>query len=97
MTNSINKKFLTAGVAILLGTAALTAQNNVSVVDRPLTGTSSNYTNFRAPLQQAPLLKLPVGTVQPKGWLRKYLELQKYKSSHSHLAQYHKPHGQKYY
>ena len=77
MTNSINKKFLTAGVAILLGTAALTAQNNVSVVDRPLTGTSSNYTNFRAPLQQAPLLKLPVGTVQPKGWLRKYLELQK--------------------
>lgn len=53
------------------------AQNAVSVVDRPLNGTSNNYTNFRAPLQSAPLLKLPVGKVQPKGWLRKYLELQK--------------------
>ena len=77
MANSLNKKFLATGTAILIGAAALTAQTNVSVVERPLAGTSSNYTNFRAPLQQAPLLKLPVGQVQPKGWLRKYLELQK--------------------
>lgn len=77
MANSLNKKFLATGTAILIGAATLTAQTNVSVVERPLAGTSSNYTNFRAPLQQAPLLKLPVGQVQPKGWLRKYLELQK--------------------
>lgn len=77
MANMLNHKFLTAGVAFLLGASALAAQNSVSVVDRPLAGTSTNYTNFRAPLQAAPLLKLPVGEVQPKGWLRKYLELQK--------------------
>lgn len=77
MANMLNHKFLAAGVAFLLGASALAAQNSVSVVDRPLAGTSSNYTNFRAPLQAAPLLKLPVGEVQPKGWLRKYLELQK--------------------
>ncbi len=51
---------------------------SVTVVERPsTTSTSVNYTNFKAPLQAAPLLKLPVGAVQPKGWLRKYLELQK--------------------
>ena len=55
MANSLNKKFLATGTAILIGAAALTAQTNVSVVERPLAGTSSNYTNFRAPLQQAPL------------------------------------------
>lgn len=77
MANMLNHKFLTAGVAFLLGASALAGQNSVSVVDRPLAGTSTNYTNFRAPLQAAPLLKLPVGEVQPKGWLRKYLELQK--------------------
>ena len=55
----------------------LCAQNAVTVVDRPVTSVSNNYTNFREPLKQVPLLKLPVGKVQPKGWLRKYLELQK--------------------
>lgn len=54
---------------------ALAAQ--VSVVDRPATSGSSNYPNFQAPLQSAPLIKLPVGKVQPKGWLRVYLERQR--------------------
>lgn len=54
------------------------AQTTASVVESPnRNATSVNYTNYRAPLQQAPLLKLPVGNVQPKGWLRKYLELQR--------------------
>lgn len=48
-----------------------------TVVDRPELGTSSNYTNFRAPLKAAPLLKLPVGKIQPKGWLLRCLELQR--------------------
>ena len=56
---------------------SIQAQTTVSVVESPnRNATSVNYTNYRAPLQQAPLLKLPVGNVQPKGWLRKYLELQ---------------------
>ena len=65
-----------AALTFTLGAAA-SAGAAVTVVDRPLDGVSVNYTNFRAPLQKAPLLKLPVGDVQPRGWLRKYLELQR--------------------
>ena len=77
MAKSFSNRFLSAGVALAMGATSLAALGNVTVVDRPLPGTSNNYTNFRAPLQQAPLLKLPVGKVQPKGWLRNYLELQR--------------------
>ena len=63
---------------LLAGTAVVSAQNSVTVVDVPTsTGTQANYTSYRAPLKSAPLLKLPVGQVQPKGWLREYLERQK--------------------
>lgn len=65
-------------VLLLIPFAGVRADNTVTIVDTPnRKATSVNYTNFRAPLQQAPLLKLPVGKVQPKGWLRKYLELQR--------------------
>ncbi len=74
---NFSKKILLAGTALVLGTVCAMAQTNVSVVERPNAGVNNSYPNFRAPLQQAPLLKLPVGKVQPKGWLRKYLELQK--------------------
>ncbi len=48
------------------------------VVERPSVETSSScYTPWRAPLQQAPLIKLPVGSIEPQGWLRKMLLLQK--------------------
>lgn len=66
-----------AAIALTIGASSMQAQTGVTVVDRPLPGINNSYTNFRAPLKQAPLLKLPVGKVQPKGWLRKYLELQK--------------------
>ena len=72
-----NRKWITACAAAMLFVATAQAQDKVTVTDRPLVSTSSNYTNFRAPLRQAPLLKLPVGQVQPRGWLRKYLELQR--------------------
>lgn len=77
MIKPFHTHLLTAGAAIMLSACTLSAENSAEVVDRPLTGTNANYTAFRAPLQSAPLLKLPVGQVQPKGWLRKYLELQK--------------------
>ena len=71
------KKLLPLLVFMLAATGC-NSQPTVTVVDCPdRDATSVNYTNFRAPLQQAPLLKLPVGKVQPKGWLRKYLELQR--------------------
>lgn len=70
-------KWLAACAGAILLTMPICAKTKVSVVDRPVVAISVNYTNFKAPLQSAPLLKLPVGQVQPKGWLRKYLELQR--------------------
>ena len=70
-------RFATLCAASLLTAGTVSAQNSVTVTDRPAVGTNTNYPGFMAPLQSAPLIKLPVGKVQPKGWLRKYLELQK--------------------
>lgn len=65
-----------ASIAIVANIAA-SASAETTVIDRPAIGEQANYPAFRAPLQSAPLLKLPVGQVQPRSWLRKYLELQK--------------------
>ncbi|MCW3116356.1 MAG: hypothetical protein JWM28_438, partial [Chitinophagaceae bacterium] len=57
------------------------AQDNkmaVRVVKRPSTVTVSTlYTGNRAPLQAVNFIKLPVGSIKPKGWILKYLELQR--------------------
>ena len=53
-------------------------QTKVTVVDRPdVSQTNVNYVSNRAPLRPLNFIKLPVGDVQPEGWVRKYLELQR--------------------
>ena len=74
--NSIYSKAFAA--ALIAASGMFTAQAQTStVVDKPQTGTSTNYVGFRAPLVEAPLLKLPVGSIKPQGWLREYLLRQK--------------------
>lgn len=68
--------------AVLLASSLLpstvAAQSSVSVVERPeSSAVNTNYVSFRAPLKQVPLIKLPIGKIQPKGWLHNYLILQK--------------------
>lgn len=47
-------------------------------VDRLSTSTRNDfYVSNRAPLQPQQLIKLPAGTIQPEGWLKQQLELQK--------------------
>lgn len=74
--SSARRLFAVAGLGLWTAAAsALTA--DVTVVPRPVSGMSDNYTSFRAPLQSVPLVKLPVGSVQPRGWLRVMLERQR--------------------
>ena len=52
--------------------------NEVEVVDRPSTATRNEfYVSNRVPLQPQQFIKLPAGTIQPEGWLKRQLELQK--------------------
>lgn len=68
--------FLSLFMGIGLATSAQTGI--ATVVDQlPLTGKNTQYVNNRAPLRQNALIKLPVGSIVPEGWLGKYLELQK--------------------
>ncbi len=46
-----------------------------TMVDRPpLHGESAYYVGTRTPLVPNPLLKLPIGSIRPEGWLRRQLE-----------------------
>ena len=42
----------------------------------PAVATNPFYISNRAPLQSSPLLKLPIGSIEPRGWLRHQLELE---------------------
>ena len=52
-------------------------QATVTVVDRPPLADKANYPAYRTPLHGGRLLKLPVGQVQPRGWLRQLLVRQR--------------------
>ena len=60
--------------AFTLISLTVSAQPEVSIVERPAMNTDGGY---RAPLHGGYLKKLPVGKVQPKGWLLEILNRQK--------------------
>ncbi|UIR54732.1 glycoside hydrolase family 127 protein [Sphingobacterium sp. SRCM116780] len=68
--------FLVCSVSIWSSTVAQTAAI-VTVDQLPMDAKNVNYINNRLPLKQNALLKIPIGSIVPDGWLGKYLELQK--------------------
>ncbi|MCP5516314.1 MAG: glycoside hydrolase family 127 protein [Verrucomicrobiales bacterium] len=76
---------------LLAGMLSLTvggqARADVTVVAVPDTSIpNAHYVANRAPLLPNPLIKLPIGTVKPAGWIRRMLELQA-DGWHGHLAE----------
>jgi hypothetical protein len=57
---------------------ALCAAENATVLERlPSSSTNSYYINARPPLTQSGLLQLPSGSIQPRGWVRVFLQRQR--------------------
>ncbi len=71
---------------VFAASACFAGETSVSAVDRPDTdSTNSNYVANRAPLVPNPVIKLPIGSIRPEGWLRRQLELQA-AGFHGHLG-----------
>ena len=76
--NTFHHFSLPIGLAALLTLSlAATAADEITIVERPAMGEAANYPAYRAPLHGGRLLKLPVGKVQPRGWLLEILNRQK--------------------
>lgn len=63
---------------MLSALVSLAVMSSIASVDRPPTsGANSFYFPNRAPLRQTPLVKLPITSFKPGGWVKKTLELQR--------------------
>src|SRR5215471_9673032 len=67
--------FLTATLLLVL--TPETHAGEPATLPKPVPGQAPLYTGNRSPLALTPFLKLPIGAITPKGWLRHQLELER--------------------
>ncbi|HTG44632.1 MAG TPA: beta-L-arabinofuranosidase domain-containing protein, partial [Verrucomicrobiae bacterium] len=80
-------KNISALIGLIIGTTVSFA--SVNVVETPDASPAARnrfYVGNRAPLEASRFVKLPVGRVQPRGWIRRQLELQA-AGFHGHLEE----------
>lgn len=74
----MKKSIIQKNFILLISFTIFGCSDNVYVVDSIATKeTNKYYVSNRIPLQPSKLIKLPVGSVKPKGWLLEYFNRQK--------------------
>ncbi len=72
---------------VCLAAVGFCGDTDIRVIERPGTEIKNDfYVGNRPPLLPTPFLKLPVGAIEPKGWVRRQLELQR-DGFHGHLTE----------
>ena len=82
-------KYMLIAIVLVVSLAGIgwSGDTNIRVVDQPNTELVNNfYVGNSPPLAPSPFMKLPVGAIEPAGWVRRQLELQA-DGFHGHLTE----------
>src|SRR5205085_1760965 len=73
----INRRRTVPMMVCMMFSMSVLADNDIRVVPSlPTDGPNRLYPGNRPPLLPSPLVKLPIGSITPRGWLRHMLELE---------------------